>query len=322
MKAVVLNKNDEYPKLIDFNIQEDYLKKEKIRVIASSLNHRDIWIIKGQYAGLKYPIILGSDCVGMYNGKKVIVNPGQYWGSDEKVQSKNFKILGLPDHGTMAENVYVEKQFIHPKPEHLTDFEGAALPLGGLTAYRALFSRGKIKKGERLLITGIGGGVAQTAMQFALAQGLEVYVTSSDPEKISKAVQLGAHGGFLYTEQDWTDYAKRAVGGFDIILDSAAGDGFSNYLKIIHPAGRIVLFGGTRGKIQNLIPQIIFWKQIDILGTTMGSDHDFISMLDFVNKHKIKPLVDSVFPIKNHIEAFKKMENGTQFGKIVLNHNF
>ncbi|HHH52041.1 MAG TPA: alcohol dehydrogenase [Bacteroidetes bacterium] len=318
MKAILLNKNDDYPKLVDFDIPKEYLKKEKVQVIAAALNHRDLWIVKGQYAGLKYPIILGSDCVGTHLGKKVIINPGQFWGPDEKVQSKQFKILGLPDHGTMAEYVYVDKQFIYPKPEHLTDIEASALPLGGLTAYRALFSRGNIEKGEKILISGIGGGVALFALQFALAEGLEVYVTSSSPKKIEKAIELGAKGGFDYTDSNYAEKISQSAGEFDVILDSAAGESFNQFLKIIKPAGRIIIYGGTRGKIQNLIPQIIFWKQISILGSTMGSDKDFRDMLDFVNRHKIKPVVDSVFDFINSTEAFKRMERGEQFGKIVL----
>jgi D-arabinose 1-dehydrogenase-like Zn-dependent alcohol dehydrogenase len=318
MRAVVLSKKNSYPEYTGFDIEDKYKAKEKIKIIASALNHRDLWIIKGQYAGIKYPIILGSDGMGIYLSKRVIINPGQYWGDNENVQSKNFKILGLPDHGTMADYVYTDRQFIYDVPSHLSDIELSALPLGGLTAYRAMFSRGKAKAGEKILIAGIGGGVALFVLQFAIAMKMEVYVTSSSEEKIEKAKSLGAKGGVNYNNTDWAKQLNDMSGGIDIIIDSAAGEGFNNYLKIINPGGRIVIYGGTRGKIKDIIPQIVFWKQISILGSTMGSDKDFKNMLAFVEKYKIKPVIDSVFAIEDQIEAFKRMESGKQFGKIVL----
>ncbi len=318
MKAVLLSKENSYPEYTDFDIEEYFKNKEKIKITASALNHRDLWIVKGQYAGIKYPIILGSDGMGIYKGRRVIINPGQYWGQDEKVQSKNFRILGLPDHGTMADYVYTDEQFIYDVPSHLSDIEASALPLGGLTAYRAMFVRGKAQKGEKILISGIGGGVALFALQFAKAAGMEIYVTSSSDEKIEKAKSLGAKGGVNYNSEDWAKQLIDISGGIDLIIDSAAGEGFKNYLKIINPGGRIVIYGGTRGKIKELIPQIVFWKQLSILGSTMGSDKDFREMLKFVEEHKIHPVIDSVYKIEDQKEAFQKMESGEQFGKIIL----
>ncbi len=317
MKAIVLKKENTPPVYEDFKL-DDKKDEAKVKLLASAINHRDLWIIKGMYAGIKYPIVLGSDGLGVFEGQKVIINPGQNWGNNENVQSSKFKILGLPDHGTFAEFVYTPKQYLFPAPEHLTDFESAALPLGGLTAYRALFSKAKIKKNEKVLIAGIGGGVALFAMQFALAAGLEVYVSSSSDEKIKKAVELGANGGINYTKKDWHRELKAISGGIDIIIDSAAGSSFSTYLKLINPGGRIVVYGGTRGNIQDLSPQILFWKQISILGSTMGSDRDFSDMLQFVNKHKIKPVLDSLYKLEDFNIAIKRMEEGKQFGKIVL----
>jgi len=317
MKASILFKPDSMPEYneIDLSATED---KVEVKLLASAINHRDLWIIKGQYAGIKYPIILGSDGVGTYKNRRVVINPGQFWGNNQDVQSKDFKILGLPDHGTFAKSVFVDKQFIHDAPEHLTDYEAAALPLGGMTAYRAVFSRAKVKKGEKILISGIGGGVALFAMQFAIAAGLEVYVTSGSEEKIQKAIELGAKAGVNYKEKDWSKSLKSTSGGVDIIIDSAAGNSFAEYLKIINPGGRIAIYGGTQGKINGLSPQILFWKQVSILGSTMGSDKDFKDMLSFVNKHKIKPVLDSLYDLKDFNTAIKRMEDGVQFGKIVL----
>ncbi len=318
MKAIVLTQKNKYPEYTTFNIKENYEYKEKIKIQASALNHRDLWIIKGLYAGIKYPIILGSDGMGLYREKKVLINPGQYWGENEKVQSKNFKILGLPDHGTMADYVFTDKQFIYDVPTHLTDTEAASLPLGGLTAYRALFVKGEAKKGEKILISGIGGGVALFVLQFANAIGMEIYVTSSSDEKIEKAISLGAKGGVNYNNKNWEKQLIEISAGIDLIIDSASGEGFKKFLNIINPGGKIVIYGGTRGKINELIPQIIFWKQITISGTTMGSDRDFKTMLKFVEEHKIHPIIDSVYKMEDQENAFKRMESGKQFGKIVL----
>ena len=203
-------------------------------------------------------------------------------------------------------------------PEHLDWEQAAALPLAGLTAWRTLFSRCQLKKGEKVLITGIGGGVALTAMQLAIASDAEVYVTSGSSEKIDRAISLGARGGANYQEAGWEKNLKLQSGGFDVIIDSAAGDGFALLPGVCNPGARIGLYGGTLGKVNGLSMQIVFWKQISILGSTMGSPSEFEAMLNFVQKHRIIPVVDSVFPLKEGANAFEKLKSGTQFGKIVL----
>ena len=153
-----------------------------VQVKAAALNRRDYWITVGKYAGIKYPTILGSDGAGIiaevadendrhWVGKEVIINPGYGWGDDEHVQSDDFKILGLPEDGTFAEYVKVKVEQLHAKPAHLTWEQTAALPLAGVTAYRALFVKGGIKKGCKVLITGAGAGTGITALQLAMAAG-------------------------------------------------------------------------------------------------------------------------------------------------------
>ena len=140
-----------------------------VQIKAAALNRRDYWISVGKYAGLKYPTILGSDGAGIVTevgndadkhwiGKEVVINPGSGWGDDATFQSDKFKILGLPQDGTLAEYVKVGAEFLHPKPHYLTWEQAAAIPLGGLTTYRALFTKGKVKKGDKVLVTGCGGG--------------------------------------------------------------------------------------------------------------------------------------------------------------------
>ncbi len=300
-----------------------------VQVKAAALNRRDYWITIGKYAGIKYPTILGSDGAGIVTevgsdadkhliGQEVIINPGSGWGDNPDFQSDDFKILGLPADGTFAEYVKVQAQNLHPKPKHLTWEQAAAIPLGGLTTYRALFTKGKAKKGDKVLVTGVGGGTGTFALQFALAAGCQVFVTSGSGDKIDKARHLGASAGVNYKAQDWAEQLEQLTGGFDVIIDSALGDGFAKLPDICSLGGRIVIFGGTAGNIPSLNGRKIFWRQLQIIGTMMGSPDDFKAMLNLVNEHKIVPVVDEVFPLKDGDAAVKKMENSSQFGKIVL----
>ncbi|MGB1216245.1 MAG: zinc-binding dehydrogenase, partial [Saprospiraceae bacterium] len=267
--------------------------------------------------GINPPVILGSDGAGICEGKEVVINPNINWGNNQKVQNDVYHILGLPTNGTFTEKVLVNKDRIHPKPKHLTLEQAAALPLGGMTAYRALISRCQATKNDRILISGIGGGVALFAFQFAVAMGAEVWVTSGSEEKIQKAIRMGAKGGVNYKEENWHKKLGKESGGFDVIIDSAGGDGFPLLLKTCNAGARIAFYGGTRGNF-TLNPQLIFWKQLSIFGSTMGSDQDFADMLDFVNEYKVVPVVDSVYDLAEANEAFERMNKGLQFGKIVL----
>ncbi len=295
---------------------------------AAALNHRDLWIKLGQYAGLKFPIIPGSDGAGVVSavnpdiegwtiGDEVIINPSFAWGGSEAHQGAGFSILGLPRNGTLAEQISVPADQLAKKPAHLDWNDAAALPLAGLTGYRALMSRAKLQAGERVLISGIGGGVALFVLQFAVAAGAEVWVTSSSDEKISQAQALGAKGGFNYTAEDWGD-AAQAGGGFDVVVDSAGGAGFGTLINLANPGGRIVFFGATRGDPDSLPMRKVFWKQLSLLGTTMGSPHDWADMLAFVSRHQVRPVVSETFPLSDAATAFDRMAEGDQFGKLVI----
>lgn len=289
-----------------------------VQLSAAALNHRDVWITKGQYAGIKFPTILGSDGAGMYKGQEVIINPSLDWGTNPAFPGPNYRILGLPDNGTFAEAVVVPQRNLMPKPAHLTMAQAAALPLAGLTAWRALFSRCGLKKGEKVLVSGVGGGVALFALQFAVAAGAEVWVTSGSDEKIQKAVTMGAKGGANYKNADWDKALKAEASGFDVVIDSAAGDQFARLVGLCNPGGRIGIYGGTLGKINNLSPQVVFWKQISVHGTSMGNDQEFKKMVQFVEKYEIVPVIDTVFALEKGNDALSHMDAGAQFGKIVL----
>lgn len=300
-----------------------------VRLRAAALNHRDLWISKGQYAGIKYPCIPGSDGAGQVvtgeggaaataTGSDVIIYPGFDWGADPRAQGGGFGILGLPRDGTLAEEVSVPRGQLAPKPSHLTWEEAAALPLAGLTAYRAVFTRARLQPRERVLISGIGGGVAVFALQFAVAAGAEVWVTSSSPEKIAKARALGAAGGFDYAAPGWEKTAATKPGLFDLIIDSAGGEGFEKLIDVAAPGGRIAFYGATRGNPPVLPMRKVFWRQLSLLGSTMGSPTDWSEMVAFVAQHKIKPVVSDVFPLSDAAQAFALMNRGGQFGKIVV----
>ena len=328
-----------------------------VRVHAAALNHRDVWIQKGQYAGLKYPIIPGSDGAGVvvgsaggaagagagsgggaglggaagaglaggagdaggWVGKHVIINPALEWGDSPAYQDPElFRILGLPDDGTLAEFVKVPVRNLVEKPKHLSFEEAAALPLAGVTAYRALMTRARLRAGEKVLITGVGGGVALFALQFAVAAGAEVLITSGSVEKLDKAMAMGAMGGANYREGGWVEKLKSLAGAFEVIIDGSAGDGLNDLFDLAAPGGRVVLYGATRGNPAQVAARRIFWKQLNILGSTMGSPEDFGGMMGFVSRHGIRPVVDRVFGLEQGEAAFRWMDEGKQFGKIVV----
>jgi zinc-binding alcohol dehydrogenase/oxidoreductase len=300
-----------------------------IRVKAAALNRRDQWCRVGKYPGLKYNTVMGSDGAGVVEhiadnadahwlGKEVIINPNIDWGSNPEVQGRNYRILGMPENGSFAEYVLVKVDRLHAKPQHLNFAQAAALPLGGLTAFRALVKKGELKPGEKVLVTGIGGGVATFAAQFALSAGAMVFVTSGSDEKLKKAKAMGVHGTFNYKAENWADEAKNESGGFQLIIDSAGGDQLNGLLRLLKPAGRLVFYGATLGMPKNLEVHRFFWNQYTLKGSTMGNDFEFIEMLDFVNHHKIVPVVDSVFPFDKIVEAFNRIDSSVQMGKIVV----
>ena len=318
MKALILYQTKQYPQLEELSLRQPNNNEVLIKLKAAAINHRDLYITQGLYAGIQLPVILGSDGVGVVDGREVIINPGYNWGKQEHFQNKKFQILGMPENGTFAENVIVSKTQVYDKPEHLNWHQAAALPLAGLTAYRALFTQGQLKEGQRVLITGIGGGVALIAFQMALASGAEVYVTSSSYDKLNQALEMGAKGVENYRMEDWHKQFLQQKLRFDLIIDSAGGDGFTKLLDLADFGSRIVVYGGTRGRVNGLSPQRLFWKQISIIGSTMGSPQDFENMLAFVIQHQITPVVDSVFQLSEVEQAFDRMKKGEQFGKIVF----
>lgn len=317
MKALVFENIHTLPNFTDIQISPKDNEVE-VSLSAAALNHRDVWITKGLYPGLVPGTIMGADGMGWYLGKRVVINPGIDWGPNERYQSKKFRVLGVPDHGTFAEKICIPESYIYNSPDHLTDEEVAALPVAGVTAYRALFTRAQLMPGEHVLVTGLGGGVALMAAQMAKAHGAKVFFTTGSSEKLQKGIQLGFDGGVNYKDEKSIEKLAEQCGHLDVIIDSTAGDGLTQLMKLCTFGSRVVLYGGSLGKINGINPQPLFWKQMDIMGSSMGSPSDFKDMLGFIVKHQLHPVVDSVFTMEAYGKAFSRMEEGSQMGKIVL----
>lgn len=328
MKAIIISDQIEPIQLVEKEIPEPKQGEVLIKLQAAALNRRDQWIREGKYPGIVQGTTLGSDGAGTvvavgegvatsWKDKEVIVNPNIGWGENPAVQASTYSILGMPSDGTLAEYVLVNQDRLHEKLAHLTWEQAAALPLGGLTAYRALFFHGKLSSGQKVLISGVGGGVAQFAFQFALASGAEVYVTSREEIKIETCIKLGAVAGYNYKSEDWQQKAMKETGGFDLVIDSAGGDQLNAFIKMMRPAGKIVFYGATNGMPTKLDLFRMFWNQLTVQGSTMGNDQEFSQMIDWVEKHQIEPIIDSVHSLTNARDAFDCMRSGV-FGKVVI----
>jgi len=330
MKGLLITDNQEEPLLIS-DIPKPVVQKGQVLVCikAAALNRRDQWIRQGMYPNIQFGTVLGSDGAGLVEeigagvsedwiGKEVIINPNVNWGNDPRAQAPDYSVLGMPTQGTFAEYIVVDADRLAFKPDHLNWSEAAALPLAGLTAFRALFHHGKAAAGKNVLISGVGGGVAQFAFQFALASGANVYVTSGSQEKMDKCLDMGAKAAYSYREEAWFKKAQKETGGFDVVIDSAGGNQVNDFIKIMKPAGRITFYGATNGTPEKLDMFRMFWNQITLQGSTMGNDQEFEAMVAFVNEHQIKPIVDSVRSFDQIISAFDEMKAGKQFGKLVV----
>ena len=330
-----------------------------VRVSHAALNRRDVWIRMGLYPGLQFDTILGADCCGTLEavdaadgisatrlagligtGADVVVNPSCDWdvagqpSYDEAAPGPFFRILGMPQDGTLCEWIAIDASQVFPKPAHLTSAQAAALPLAGLTAYRACFRKAEVAPGDVVLVSGIGGGVALLCLQFCIAAGAkEVWVTSSSDVKIAKAVEMGATGGFNYAASDAKTFSKtlqKALRGrLNKVIDGAGGGALNSYIRAMNPGGIIASYGATARDPKNFEVTRMFLKNIELRGSTMGSPRDFENMLSFVRRERIVPVVDSVVAMRcgdgdegadttRVVAAMERMRNGKQMGKIVI----
>ena len=300
-----------------------------VRLRAAALNHRELWIVKGMYPGMQLPCILGADGAGevvavgegtdpAWATKAVVLYPALDWGDDYEVPGPRFRVRGMPDAGTLAEYTVVDEKYLVAKPDYLSFEQAAAVPVAGLTAWRALTNYGSLLAGEKLLITGIGGGVAQFGLRIARALGAEVYVTSSSPVKLAQAAEQGAAGGVNYRDADWPAQLKALSGGIDRVLDGAPLPALDRYLKFLNTGARVVFYGATGGLKAELTLPKFFLRYISLVGSTMGSPGEFRALLGFMEAHQLVPPVDQVFALADYEEAFARLESGEQTGKVVV----
>ena len=309
-----------------------------LHIKAASLNHLDIWIRKGR-AGitLPFPHVLGSDASGIVAGvgedvetwqigDEVLLNPGLSCDHcdvclrGEQSECAQFNIVGMGRPGTFAEYVTVPSVNLQRKPTHLTWSEAAALPLAYVTAWRMLMNRAGLRAGETVLIHGIGGGVALAALQLANLAGARTIVTSSEVKKLALAAEHGAHHGIQYGNTDLVEEILEYTNGqgVDIVIDTVGAATWPVNMEVARKGGRIVHCGVTAGPHVEANISALYWKQLNIMGSTMGSREDFRALLDAVSASGLKPVIDSEFPLASARDAQARMEAGEQFGKIVL----
>jgi NADPH:quinone reductase-like Zn-dependent oxidoreductase len=284
-----------------------------VELRAAALNWHDVIVRRGDYP-VALPRILGADGAGVRRdtGESVIILPSLHWGDDERHPGPDFEILGDHTDGTYAELVAVPEENVYPLPRGWGWPEAAALPLAGVTAYRALFSRGGLVRGETVVILGAGSGVSTIAVSLAVMAGARVLVTSSSPAKIARAVELGAAGGVLYTDDDWAAQLEPA----DLVVDSV-GSTWPASLSVLKPGGRVVAFGATGGDQATIAVRPFYFGQFSLLGTTMGSPRDFAGLLGMLDPGW-RPAVEAVMPLDQAGAAHARMEQRDHFGKLVL----
>ncbi|KZT71333.1 NAD(P)-binding protein [Daedalea quercina L-15889] len=310
-----------------------------VKLGAAGFNHREVWIRKGLYPGIAFGAVLGADGAGTVAAaadpsdpllnKRVFLVPMRGWESHpDAPESPKFALLGggnVVPLGTFAEYVAVERDQVIATPDHLDDEHAAAWPTGGVTAWRASVVNARANKGDNILITGIGGGVALLAMQICLARGANIYVSSGSQDKIRQAVSLGAKAGVNYKSDDWPAQLGKLLKEksprmpfLSAVIDSGGGDIMSKVNNVLKPGGRVVVYGMTAGPSVILTMREVLKNQ-QLVGSTMGSHKDLVDATNFLAEHRIVPVVSHVVDgLENAEEGFELIDKGLQFGKIVI----
>jgi zinc-binding alcohol dehydrogenase/oxidoreductase len=323
MKAVRIHE-DGGPEVLRYEDVEDPAPgsgEVLVRLRAASLNHLDLWIRQG-LPSVPKPRILGADGAGVVaalgegadtfsEGDRVVLNPGLDDGA---------RILGEHMDGTHAELVVVPAEYVHPIPGDLSFEEAAAFPLVFETAYRMLVTKARIEEGEWVLLWGIGSGVALAAFVIAKALGARTLVTSSSAEKLARASELGADATVNHAEDDVAAAVKEATGGrgVDVVIEHVGEATWKTSLQSAAPNARVVVCGATSGPNPPAQLHRIWWKQLAVYGSTMGTREDFEGAYELIARGAAQPIVDRVFPLEQAAAAHEYLEEGRQFGKVVL----
>ena len=310
----------------------------RVRMTSAALNHLDVFMVGG-LPGITIapPWVLGADGTGYIDGvggavtgvsvgDRVVINGGiscracEYCLAGEQPLCLTFGLLGEHHNGTFAEYIVVPAANVRRIPSHLPDAQAAAFTLATLTAWRMVVSRAQVQAGERVLIQGIGGGVAVAAMQIAKARGALVWVTSSSDEKLARAKALGADETINYTTTDVARAARSATGkrGMDVVIDSVGAASWAQSLGALGKRGRLVTCGGTSGPSVETDVRRMFWNQWTLMGSTMGNDAEFDAIVAEFTTGRLVPPVDSTFPLADGRAAIERLAAGRHFGKIVL----
>jgi len=340
MKALYFDKHGELDvvKYGDVPDPEPWPGEVLIRVHACALNFLDIWVRRG-WPGLKLDmphwcgadvageiVALGKNVSDWQVGQRVVVDPGVNLVEDEYTRrgndsvSPDYHILGEHRRGGAAEYLAISAGNLAAIPDNI-DYPDAAAPLlVGLTAWRMLLRRAGLRAGESVLVVGAGGGVNSIAIQIAKLAGATVYVVASNPEKAESAQQLGADVVLDRSRVDWAKEIFKLTSrrGVDVVVDNVGQATLTKSMQAVARGGRIVIVGNTSGPQAEIDIRYIFGKQISLIGSTMGSHQDFHDLLDLLWSAKIKPVIDCVMPLSEGCDAYKLMEAGKHFGKIVL----
>jgi NADPH:quinone reductase-like Zn-dependent oxidoreductase len=295
-----------------------------VRLRASALNHLDVWIRKG-LPSVPKPRILGADGAGIVEalgegvtgfepGERVVLNPGIEAGGGR------IHVIGEHRDGTNAELIAVPATNVHPIPEGLSFEEAAAFPLVFETAYRMLVTRAGLREGEWVLAWGIGGGVSTAALAIAKALGANVLATSSSDAKLELARELGADATVNHATGDVKEAVQGTTGGrgIDVVVEHVGQATWATSLQVAAPGGRIAVCGATSGPNPPAALHRIWWKQLSILGSTMGTGEDFARAYELVGSGRARPVIDEVLPLEEIRAAHERLEAGEQLGKIVL----
>src|SRR5215813_8092332 len=308
----------------------------RVAIRAAALNHLDIFVRDG-IPGVPLPQIPGADGAGVVDklgegvegislGDRVLLQPGLYDNvcefcrGGEQSLCVQYKILGEHTPGTFAEYVVVPARNVFPIPGTLSFEEAAAFPLVYQTAWRMVVTRAGLRPGQTILIHGAGGGVSGACLEIALLCGGRVFVTTRGEEKLRRVRQSGAEWVFDYGSGDVARAVRAQTGkrGVDVVIDSVGEQTWMSSLKSVAKGGRIVTCGATTGPNPKEELRLVFWNHISILGSTMANDHEFRALLSAVAAGKLKATIDRVYPLSKAPEAYRRMEEGNQFGKIVL----
>lgn len=304
----------------------------RVRLKASALNHLDLWVSMGLPAPHHFPHIAGGDGAGVIDavgtdverwsvGDEVVINPSMACGEcaqcrrGESPFCESYGVLGEHMNGTLTEQIVVPSRNVIAKPGNLSWEEAGAYGLASGTAYRML-ERARLQEGDNLLVIGVGGGVATMGLQLGVAMGANVYVTSRDPDKLARAKDLGATDGFDSAGEFSKD--MKAAGGADVILESVGPATWNQTFRSLKPGGRIAVCGSTSGTKVEVTMPVLFFKQLEIIGSTMFTYDQFDTVTEMMASGNIHPVVDSVTPFEELPKALERMESGAQFGKLVI----